>query len=98
MKLAALILAALVALTGSATAAKANTPKPEDMLKKVLAYEGIGQYGRAYDLLVPGQKKLINRDQFIDCWGKKLESAGSFSSFTVTSFKKIDQYRDPVHV
>jgi hypothetical protein len=85
-------------VASSAVAASASTPKPEDMLRNVLSYEGLGQYGRAYDLLAPGQKKLISRDKFIDCWGTRFESAGSFSSFTVASFKKVDQYRDPVHV
>jgi hypothetical protein len=75
--------------------ALADVPKPESMLKQVLQYDGLGQYGRAYDRLVPGQKKIINRSKFVDCMGKTL---GPFGGFSVTSFKKIDQYRDPIHV
>jgi hypothetical protein len=86
------VAAAALTLIGSAFG---GTPTPEAMLKQVLQYEGIGQFGRAYDLLVPGQRKLINRDRFITCTGNALKT---FDSFRVTSFKKIDQYRDPVHV
>lgn len=81
-----------VALAPSALASSAGTPKPETMLKQVLTYDGLGQYGRAYDLLAPGQQKLINRTLFEDCYQKSLPS------FDVVSFKVTARYSEPISV
>jgi hypothetical protein len=80
---------------GVVSASGAGKPQPETMLKRVISYDGLGQYGRAYDLLTPGQKILVNRGKFIDCMTTGMQN---FGRFHVTAFKKIDQFRDPAHV
>jgi hypothetical protein len=95
MKLVMLSVLAVALCIGVASASGASNPQPETMLRQVITYDGLGQYGRAYDLLVPGQKKLVNRDKFIDCMTTDMQS---FGSFHVTNFRKIDQFRDPAHV
>ena len=57
---------------------------------QALRYLSLGQYGREYDLVHPGQKKLIQRQRFVECWMR------STPKFDLVLVKKIDQYRDPI--
>ena len=83
------VLSVVVAVaSGTASAAQ---PKPEDVLVQALRSLSLGQYGREYDLLHPGQKKLIQRQLFVDCWKRS-----PVPKFDLVSVKKIDQYRDPI--
>jgi hypothetical protein len=85
----AVVLVTALVSTGSASAAR---PKPEGVLIQALKYLSLGQYGREYDLLHPGQKKLIPRQRFVGCWMK------SVPHFDLISIKKIDEYRDPIRL
>lgn len=85
------ILVAAMLVPAAGLAGSASTPKPESMIKQLLTYDSLGQYGRAWDLLHPGQQKLVSRDKFVGC-----QQANS-PSFDLVSFKVLDKYRDPIH-
>jgi hypothetical protein len=76
----------------SSAGGAAATERPDAFLTRILHYESLGQWGRAYDLLVPGQKRLINRGHYVDC-----ETANG-PTFDVVSTKRLDQYREPINV
>ena len=82
------LLSVLAVASGTASAAQ---PKPEDVLVQALRFLSLGQYGREYNLLHPGQKKLIRRQLFVDCWTRS-----PVPKFDIVSVKKFDQYRDPI--
>jgi hypothetical protein len=88
-------LAILVALAVTfATTARAGpaTERPDAFLTRIIRYDSLGQYGRAYDLLAPGQKKLISRAHYVDC------EATIAAPFDLISMKRLDQYHEPINI
>ena len=51
----------------------------------------LGQYGRAYNLMIPGQKKYVTKSRYEDC---KQEASDSVAGIDFVSAKVIDRYRE----
>ena len=92
VKLRAILVTALAVLAMPVAASFGSSPKPEAMMVQLMRYYSLEQFGRAYDLLHPGQKKFVSRDKFATCMQR------DFPRFDLVSIKKIDQYRDPIDI
>ncbi len=67
--------------------------KPEAMMARAYKYYYLGQWGRMYDLLHPGQQHLVSRRQFIQCEKDQNPTAG----YDLLSIKKVNTIRRPIH-
>jgi hypothetical protein len=70
------------------TTTAAPSEKPDAFLKRLVDYGFKGQWGRAWDLLHPGQRRYVDREKFVEC------SADAFASAELVSVKTVEIYDD----
>jgi hypothetical protein len=79
--------------TTLATTVQEPSEKPDDFMKRVIDYDLKGQFGRAWDVLHPGQQTFVSREKFQDC-----QSADFTGDFELTSAKTMEIYDDRINV
>ena len=84
-------LSAPIVLAGGSASGAAARERPDVFLTRVLLYQSLGQYDRAYDLLAPGQQRLVTRSNFDQCYRKTLPP------YHLIGTRRLDQYAEPIH-
>ena len=93
MKRLAVILVVAVAALGAAGQAAA-VPRPDSMVVHLMADDFAGQWGKAWDLLHPGQQRYVPRAKFIQC---QVAAAG-LAGYKLVSAKILATGSEPLHV
>lgn len=76
--------------TTQAPAPATGADSAEAALRQLIEAKGLGQTGRAWDLVLPAQRKLLSRDAYFSCQDP--------TSFDVAGIEVIDQYPERITV
>jgi hypothetical protein len=86
-----------VTTPGGGTSVQTTTvdETPGDFYEQLLGYDFVGQWGRSWDLLHPGQQALVTREAFTDCQDQR---AGILSQYEFDGIDVNQTYEDPLDV
>ncbi len=92
MKNLVVILALALAALGSAPQASA-APKPDAMVIQLLRADFRGDWGKAWDLLHPGQQRLVPREKFSACQ----TASATFAGYVPLSMRNVGSSSQSLH-